>query len=397
MNSIDNNNPQPSNGGNVVSSAWERYAHSARLLESKEAEFADRLHVRQEQAKVHLERIYADVDYLKSEYQQERAQTKNALGTAKLDLDAAHRSAAEHCAQVNVKYEPGRTTETDVHRVPLVHEAEAARQLDLTFGVGINVRALAWVKPALAACCWILSSLGLGLLFKLLVPRALLANVVGVAISLVLGGLVTLGLVVFLMPAWKSIGSKLGSGRARQEVLKSGLLVTLVTVLVFVALAGLDAFSFLTMNASRAALNPALAMPVGIALLLGCVCSGIYVIGLAFSNFCLGYSESARKSIDGFIDTDKTGKVEAIKRTVPVKAAIDSLGHVKVIEERIRELETHLAKLKEDNDRETKALMSTRPEIPTELLPHEVQELKEMRERMNSDKVKYEAHAQSRA
>lgn len=375
----------------------DRYYSSVRALEDFEAQCASRLEVRQAQAKAQNDHVRGQMEFVQTEYQEERTKTKAALAKAKLDLDAAHRSASEHCAQINVKYQPDETTEADVHRVPLVHEAMAAKHLDLPFGVAINIRALTWIKPLLAICCWVLSSLGLGLLFKLLVPRALLANVVGVAVSLVLGGLVTLGLVVFLMPAWKSIGSKLGSGRPRAEVMKTGLLVALITFLVFVALAGLDAFSFLTMNAARAALNPALAMPVGIAILLGCVCSGLYVIGLSYSNFCLGYSEAARKSIDGFIDTDKTSKVEAIKRTVPVKTAIDSLGHVKVVEERIRELELHLKKLDEDYKRESQELTAALPPIPTEFLPNEAQELKEMRERMNSDKTKYEAHTQSRA
>ena len=374
-----------------------RQNQAIRTLESRESEFATRLGARQKSADELRGRGLAQIDAHEKEYQAERTQTKSKLDQADVHQDAAHRSAGEHCAQIGVHYVPRQTTDEDVLRVPLLEDAEAARRLNLPFGVGFSDTLVKVLKPILTLLCWLMSSMSLGLTFRLLDARNIFANPLMVALSLVMGGVVAVGLLVALTPGWKALGTKMGTGRPKDEVTKMFIPVALITAALFVGLAFMDARAIILLNAARAALNPAYAIPMSVALLIGLLLSGVYSLGLAGTAFASGYNAAARQNIDAFIKLDEDMKREAAKKRVPIIKALEALAEVKVVGEIIQNLDSRFKRLDQEFKRERAEMITALPERPTTLESDERQELIDLRDHVRSVDAIYSAHTMSRS
>jgi hypothetical protein len=77
-----------------------------------------------------------------------------------------------------------------------MEEAEAAKRLGLPFGVGFSDKLVKFFKPVLTVLCWGMSSLSLGLGFRLLDAKNLFGNLANVVFSLIMGGTVAIGILV---------------------------------------------------------------------------------------------------------------------------------------------------------------------------------------------------------
>jgi hypothetical protein len=393
---FDGQQPNGKGKGNSARTKKDRYYQAVREHESREAELNGRMDTRRQSAEEVRQRHLSLLDSKDAEYKAERADLKVDLKEAKLDLEAAHRSASEHCSEIGVRYVPGKTTEVDVLAVPLLLEAEVAKTLNLPFGVGFSDTLVKILKPVLTVLCWLMSSLSLGLGFRLLDAKNIFANPATVGLSLVMGGVVAIGLLVAITWMWKPLGAKIGSGRPTKEV--AGLLipVVLITLALLLGLAFLDAKAVILLNAARAALNPAFGIPMEVALLIGAVISGTYVIGLAGASFADGYTSAAKKSIADYIKHDETCKQTAAKRTVPIKGALEALAEVKVAEENIQNLEADIKSLDAEFKRDRAEIISALPEPPTDLQPHEEHEINQLRDRVRSAQAHHSAHAATR-
>ena len=112
--------------------------------------------------------MLADLDRREKEYSEARAERRRRLDESRVELEAEHRSAAEHCQELAVSYQPGKTTKADILWVPRLDAAEVARQLELPFGVGVNDILLNRIKWILTLCCWITAATSLGLTLRIL-------------------------------------------------------------------------------------------------------------------------------------------------------------------------------------------------------------------------------------
>lgn len=297
---------------------------------------------------------------------------------------------------MSARSQPGKTREADILRVPLLEEAEVAKKLGLPCGVGINDRFLKFIKPILTVFCWITAALSLGLGFELLNPKNLFGNAAGVILSLVMGGMVALGILLFLGWLWKIVGNKVGSCRPTKEVLGVLIPSVVVTTAILMGLAVLDANALILLNAARAALNPAFAIPTHIAILIGLVLSGIYVLGVSAASFADGYSATAKQTIEAVINTDEKQKQEAAKARMPVQLALGALANVKVADEIAQAHEDELKRADEAFKAERAELLASLPELPTNLEPEEIKESNELRDRARSADTHLNAHLAAR-
>lgn len=384
------------NGGISSSTKKDRYQQAVLELESRQSEFSARLETRKQEANGIRDRHLSFLDAKESEHKADRTQVKQKLDGAKLDLEAAHRSASEHCSEIGVRYVPGKTTEVDVLSVPLLEEAAVAKNLGLPFGVGFSDRLVGFLKPVLTVLCWFMSSLSLGLGFRLLEAKNIFANPIMVCLSLVMGGVVAIGLLLSITPMWKSLGVKIASGRPTKEVIALLVPVAIATAVLMLGLAFLDAKAVILLNAARAALNPTFAIPMEIALLIGAVISGVYVLGLAATSFAESYTAAAKKSIYAEIKADENVKRDASKQTVPIRKALEALADVKVAEEVIQQLENDLRRMDGEFKGERAEILASIPQAPTKLEPDELKELTDLRDRARAAKTNLDAHIESR-
>jgi hypothetical protein len=393
-------NGQPPNGGgeeSVDRMKSDRYYQAVREHESLGAEYNGRFESRKQHADDLRRRHLSVLDARETEYNSDRTRIKQKLHKAKLDLEATHRSASEHCSEIGVRYVPGKTTEVDVLSVPMIEEAEAAKRLGLPFGVGFNDRLLRFFKPILTILCWLMSSLSLGLGFKILDTKKIFGNPTTVGLSLVMGGVVALGLLVAITSMWKALGTKIGAGRPTREVVGLLIPIAAMTAALLLGVAVLDAKAVILLNAARAALNPAFAIPMGIAVLIGAVISGTYILGLAGTGFAESYSLAAKKSIDAEIKGDENGKREAVKQTVLIREALEALADVKVAEQIIQNHENDLMRMDKEFKHERAEMLASVPVVPTTLEPDELRELASLRDRIRSAKAHLDAHIVSRS
>ena len=388
--------PNLSEEGIVNHTKKQRYHQAVRESESKEAEFNARLDVRKQGVEEIRQRHLTLLDAQQNEYQSERTQIKQNLDEAKINREAALRSASEHCSEVAVCYVAGKTTGMDILNVPLLEDAEAAKRLGLPFGVGFSDKVTKFLKPVLMVLCWFMSALSLGLAFRLLNAKNLFASPTMVGLSIVIGGVVAVGLFVALTKMYLPIGTKIGSGRPTKEVIGLLIPVLILTLALLLGLACLDAKAIILLNAARAALNPAFEISMGVALLMGMVISGVYVLGLAGGAFADGYNDAARESIMAEIMRDKNVKQDEAKQKVPIRAALEALGNVKVADEIIQNLNDDLKHLDQEFKRERAEVLASLPQVPTTLEPDERKELTDLRDRTRSARAHQDAHIVSR-
>lgn len=376
----------------------ERYRLASRIAETREAEFNKSLEVRYKSADELRQRHLAQLDTLAEEYTADRAQVKKKRAQAKVQLEAAHRSACEHCSEIGVQYVPGKTTGMDALAVPPMEKAEAAKKLDLKYGTGTVDKQSLILKPLLTVLCWVLSSVSIGLSFHLLDARHLVANPLSLLanpLSLGAGGLVSIGVLVAMTKIWKPIGTKIGFGRAQPEVLRLGIPAAVLTAAFFLGLAFLDARTMVLLNAARAALNPAVAVTIDFAFLFGVILSGVYVIGLAFTAFSDGYREAAQENIGAFIKQDQRDKIEKLKEKTPVLEAVEAVSDVGVANEVVRAFEEDLKSLDAEFERKQAELTASLPEVPDAIKPVEQEEVSKLRDRVRSEKTSYDAYKMS--
>lgn len=373
----------------------ERYHQTCRTFESRDADFNARLEARRKSAEEIRQRRLTQLGVVENEYNAARVQGGQRLERAKVQLEAAHRAAGEHCSEIGMPYVPGQTSAADVLRVPLLGEAEAARLLDLPFGTGLSDTSVKILKPALSLLCCVMSGLSLGLGFHLLTAKHLLDNPAMLFLSLIMGGVVAIGFLVSLTGMWKPIGVQMGIGRPKREAAALFIPVTLITTLLFFGAACLDAKALVLLNAAYAALNPAYAIPMGTALLCGIAISGLYVLGLAVTAFADGYSTAAKTNIRDYIKTDENDKREKAKRDVPAREALEALSGVKVAEEVFQRADDDLKRIDQDFKREVAAVYESLPEPPVNLEPDELQTLTDLRAKVSSAKTHYDAYVMS--
>lgn len=336
-----------------------------------------------------------DLDYLEkieTEHDAASKQKKDRLDEAELTLEEEHRSASEHCAEIGVQYVPGSTSEADILRVTIIAEAVAAVRLGLRFGVGVSDRLVKAIKPFLTVFSLIVSTVSLGLGFKLLDAKRLFANPANLGISVAMGGVVSAGILVVVTMMWKPIGCKIASLRPDREVIRLLIPIAAITAMIFFGMAFLDGQALVLMNAARAALNPALAISLPIAMLIGAVMSGTYVVGLSAAAFAEGYTVTAGKAITGEIQRDANEKQKALKQSVPHRRAIASLAHVRVAEEKVLQLRRELEQMDARFRSQRTVILASLAEVPTSLKPEEIAELAELRERERSAKAQLDAH-----
>ena len=382
--------------GNTHRTKKDRYYDSARSHETLEAESKARLEVRQRSSEAIRQRHLSRLDAHEAEYVTDRAGAKGKLDEAKLDLEAAHHSASELCSDIGHRYVPGETSDEDLLRVPLLEDADGARELGLRFGVGYNDRLLNILKPVLALLAWLMSSLSLGLGFRIVEVKHLFANPVAVGLSLVMGGVTAVGLFIAVTWMWKLIGAKVGSVRPQAEVVRVLVPIGILTAALWLGLSSLDAKAVILLNAARAALNPIYEVSMVVALLIGMVISGVYVVGLAITGFACEYTATARKYISAFIRADEIQKHTAAKQTIAIREALEALAEVKVTEEVLSRAESDLARLDQQFNRSRAEMLAQVPEVPTDLQPEEMRELSASRDRLRSAKAHLDAHVISR-
>ena len=396
-NQFDGNKPNTNvTEGNTHRTKKDRYYESARSHETLEAEAKARLDSRKESAQELRQRQLSRLDAHEAEYAADRANAKAKLDDAKLDVEAAHHSASEHCSELGIRYVPGKTTEEDLLKVTLLEDADAARDLGLRFGIGYKDWLLNILKPILAVLCWLMSSLSLGLGFRIVEAKHLFANPVAVGLSLVMGGLTAIGLFVAITWTWKLVGAKVGSVRPSDEIVRLLVPVTAMTATLWLGLSFLDAKAVILLNAARAALNPIYEISMSVALLIGMVISGVYVLGLAVTGFASEYTATAKTYIFAVKRADENRKRTAAKESIPVREALEALADVKVTEEVLRVAEIDIAQLEQQFTRSHAEMMAQVPEVPTTLLPDEIRELTASRDRLRSAKAHFDAHVMSR-
>ena len=397
-----NHSEEPSEGAAVDRTERvrsERHNSAARVLESRETVHDERLQLRQRAVAELRQHFFDQINTLEKEYQVARAYTKQRLDRERLDLDAACRSANQHCSGVGVQFVYGETTGETVLAVPLLEKAEAAKRLGLAYGTGFSEKLTKFTKPPLTVFCWLLASLSLGLLFHQLSARRLTADPLSLftsVLSLAMGGVVSLGLLVAMTWIWTPVGTKRGFARPGREVFWLKVWAVSITALFFAGLAILDASAVVLLNAARAALNPTAAPPVGLALLSGAVLSGLYVIGLAYAVFAGGYTVAARENIDSFVKENEKTEREKLRGKVPFQLAMEAVGDVKKADKAIEQLETQRGRQKQEHRREIHELVTLIPEIPTSLEPAELQELADLAAIVDSKKAHLDAHLMSR-
>lgn len=374
----------------------ERHYEALREYESAEAQFNARLAARQQEPErirtYQLERVAA----LEAAYKRHLAQQQQKRAKAELDLEMAHAAASAHCAEIGVQYVPDVTTEEAIYAVPPLGEAEAAQRRNLPFGVGYHDAFAKACKPVLMGLCWVLSALSIGLGNHLLNPKNLLDNPVNVGLSLAAGGVVALGTSAALAWLWKAVGTMVGSGRPAAEVARAAGAALAVTLLLLAGLAYLDAKPTLLLNARRAALNPVFQVPLPLALLLGLLISGTYVLSTAGSAFADSYTQAARMSIEAEIRREESRRREARQGDVPVRKALGALSSVKVREQARRAAVAELQRLETTLQAERARLLDALPPLPTALEPDEIAHLAYLRERIRAAKTDCDAYTESR-
>lgn len=376
----------------------QRYHDSLRQLEDHEALFADRLIVRQNEARKVFEFQKEDLEALDQEMLAEKSNLKERVHIAKQNVDAAHRAAAEQCSVIGVRYAPGKTTEEDVLQVPSVHEAEAAQKLGLPFGLGMREPLFIRIAKIVSMiACWMMSTVSLGLMFRILNPKNPFSNPATVVIALVIGALATFAIVVVMDRMWRAIGAKVGSARPSSEVMPQVAVAGLITLAMVLGMALLDQMAILHITAAKAMLNKAFQIHPGHALLIGLVLSGAYVLSSAFSAFIFGYSEEAQRLVRGLVESDRDQKQAEAKATIPIQAALDALGQVEVAQTRLAALEEELKKLDESHRKDRAAIVASFPVVPTDFTEEEKRTMHELRQRHDAAKANHQAWEASRA
>ncbi len=387
-NEVTDNNSEDS----TVRALWLRLQGALRNLENREAVANARLSERQDDAKQALERLDKQLKRITERFDSEANRINRATDLAKGDLATAHRAAADHCSEVGVQYLPGRTMQEDVLRVPLMTEDCASKILELPFGLGITDGLVNKLKLILAVVCWFASSLSLGLSFRLLNPKNLLENPTNLFVAGAIGALVALGMFVMLTTCWKKIGAKIACSRPRSEVVAAVRPIAVLTLLAIFGLAFLDAKAIVLLNSARAEINPALGIPMIMALVIGMLIGSLYVTGLAATAFAEGYSTQARAAVRDHIRTREVIDREELKKAVPVRAALEALSAVEISNTRLERLEAEALDAKQKFDKDVGAINDLMPEIPTHCSSDENVELVTARERCRVAEINYHAY-----
>jgi hypothetical protein len=374
----------------------QRFRDTERQLESKEAEINAQLQAQTQEINEKRGRHLSYLDEEKRQFHNDQAALKQEIKEAERQHEAAKRSASEHCANIGLRYVPDTTTENDILKGRSLEEADAATKLDLPFGTGFEDTRARFIKPILMLLCWLMSALSLGLGFRLLDPKDILANPATLVLSLVMGGVVALGLLLAITPLWRLVGIKVGSSRPTEEVIWLLIPVAAVTMLLLLGLANLDAKALLLLNAAPAALNPARAIPLGVAMLIGAVISGVYVLGMAGTAFAEGYTTEARKRIQAAIKEHENRAREEAKKTVPNQRTLAVLGEVENAKARVQDLKNQLKTLQQGFKHELDDIIGSLPDAQTTLTPEQRQELNNLRERVRSEKIRLDAHMATR-
>jgi len=375
----------------------QQWINAIRQSETREAEYHDRLENRRARSKMMVEKLTRQIENLEREYEDDRTNIRNAIEVCKQEVHAAHVAASRHCGEIGVNYEPGKTKEADILRVPTLSESEAARKLDLTHGSGMKNEGRTALKIFSAVLCAFVSSVAWGALIAGVNLKHPLANIPGAIFALVLGIATSLIVWRFLSHLWSHVGAKAGAGRPREEVRAAIIAALAQTAFVLVGLMALDGLGLIRANAAKATLNPLFAIPLWLAFLAAGFINLAYVSGMSYAAFAEGYNEAARKTVRGLIDSDEATKQEDRKRYVHVQAALDALGQVTVAEQRLEGYKREL-KQKEAEFRESfNALMEQMPKEQEGLTADEERELGVLRDKVEVAKNRYDAHLTSQS
>ena len=380
----------------------ERHNAAVRLAEAREAReatLATRLEMRQANANELRQRGLARLDILTKEHEAARNRIQEMLAEKKLDLEAAYHSARELCAEIGIAYMPGKTTDKDVLAVPLIEKAEAAKALNLPYGTGFEKKNINFLKFLLTLLCAVLSSINIGLSLHLLKTKLLVLNPLSLFTNtpaMVMGGFIALALLLTVSKIWTSVGTKIGFARPYKEFAKLEIAAVLLTAPIFLGLALFDARTLIMLSAARAALDPNAAIPLVVALLIGVIFSGLYVVGLAWSAFAEGYTVAALENIAAFIKAAENVNRKVLREKVSVQQALEAVASPDTFRETIKNLENGLDRLNEEFSHEAGELIAALPKIPTGFESHELQELADLNTGLRSEKARHDAHLLSR-
>lgn len=243
----------------------QQWINAMRQSETREAEYQARVESRQARSKMMVDKLSRQIENLEREYEEDRANLRNSIEVCKHELHATHVAASRHCGEIGVNYLPGKTTDADVLRVPVLSEAEAARTLNLSHGSGLKSDGKTALKILSAALCAFVSSVAWGALITGLNLKHPLVNVPGLVFALVLGTATSLIVWRFLSQLWSQVGAKAGAGRPSDEVRAAIMAALAQAGVVLIGLMALDGLGLIRANAAKAALNPLFAIPLWLA------------------------------------------------------------------------------------------------------------------------------------
>ena len=374
----------------------QEWINSLRRLENKEAEFGDRLSSRKSRSNYHKDKLAGLIDQRESEYSSDREKIRSALDVCTQDLNAAHMTCSRHCGEIGVHYVPDQTTEAEVLRVPKLSESEAARILELRNGPKLKTDGQSALKVISAILCALVSSVAWGALVCGVNLKRPLASPSGTIFALILGAATAVIVWRFLARIWSTIGSMEGAGMKRSEIARSQISALAQTMIVLAGLMALDGLGLVRANAAKAELNPIFAIPLWLALIAAGFITLAYVSGLSYSSRAEGYNDAATRGISGLIQTDEDIKKEERKRYVLVQAALDALGQVKIVRQRIEEYKAELMMKEGEFSQVLEAHLGAMPEEPTGLTREEEHELNILRDKVVIAKERYDSHVSSR-
>lgn len=387
--------PDPSSFDPTAEVLRQEWLGAMRRLEGREHDFAERRSARRAKTDRYTEKLASLIKLREDEYAHDRERIRGALEVCTQDLDAAHKAASRHCGEIGVRYVPGRTSEEDVLRVPVLQDAEAARMLDLKIGARFSHSrhpAVYWIVTLLCGAVTVVSLMGfLGVSLRDPMQK-----------PMAFAGAVLFGLAVpvagrhFLHPSWRSVGARVGAGRPAQEVAQAKAVAALITAVAVAGVMTIDGLGLVRASSARASLDSALGVPLWAALLGAGVVNLLYICGSAYWAFGEGYDETAGAAVRGLVRSDEQRKQEDRKGRVMVQAALDALGQVKVVEGRIEEYRTELKRAEQEFAQALNELLEAMPEEPVGIAPEEEAEIEALREKVTVAKHRYDAHVSSR-
>ncbi len=395
-NNPQNPNSNPSFFDPTAEVLKEQWLNAVRRVETREADFDKAKEADRAQVQRQNEKISQLIEQREVEYNEDRERIRKALLVCTQDLDAAHRAASVTCGDILIRYIPNVTSESDVLRVPLLTESEVARSLDLKNGGRISGDKYAWSKVACTALCAIVTSIAWGMLLFNVNYRHPLKSPSGLVFSLVAGIAVALLVRMAIGRTWTIVGTREGSGQSAPLIAKARNTAVALTTAILVALVTLDGLGICRANAARAEFNPASAIPLWLAIIAACAINVSYVIGFAYASHAEAYNAEAGSQISSMIRADERSKQEGRRDDVRIHAALNALGQVQIVKDRIAEYETQLKKTEREFSEALIELTEAYRSEPAERTPEEAEEIERLKALVKVAKDRYDAHVSSR-